>query len=106
MQLQQANDGMMMDLYELTMSNGFFASGKVGTRAVFDVFYRHNPDQGGFSIFAGLGQALDWIKSLHFTGRDVDYLKSLKIFRPEFLDYLRDFRFSGDVYAFDEGVPE
>ncbi len=104
MQLQQANDGMMMDLYELTMSNGFFASGKAGTRAVFDVFYRHNPDQGGFSIFAGLGQALDWIKSLHFTGRDIDYLKSLKIFRPEFLDYLRDFRFSGDVYAFDEGT--
>lgn len=95
---------MMIDLYELTMSNGFFASGKANQSAVFDVFYRHNPDQGGFSIFAGLGQVLEWVQSLHFSGRDIDYLKSLNIFRSDFLEYLREFKFKGDIYAFDEGT--
>lgn len=104
MEFDKVNDGMMIDLYELTMSNGFFASGRAGTRAVFDVFYRHNPDHGGFSIFAGLGQALEWVENLHFTGHDIDYLKTLHTFRPDFLEYLRDFRFGGDIWAFDEGT--
>ena len=104
MEFSQHNDGMMIDFYELTMSNGFFTSGKAGTRAAFDVFYRHNPDHGGFSIFAGLGQALEWILNLRFTGKDIDYLKSLHTFKPEFLEFLRDFRFRGEVRAFDEGT--
>ena len=101
---ERTNDGMMVDFYELTMSNGFFASGKAGRRAAFDVFYRHNADKGGFSIFAGLGQALEWVLNLHFSGRDIDYLRTLHTFRPEFLEYLRDFKFKGDVRAFDEGT--
>lgn len=104
MEFKTSNNGMMIDLYELTMSNGFFASGKANTRAVFDLFYRHNPDQGGFAIFAGLGQALDWIKQLHFTPDDIAYLKSLNIFRDDFLEYLSNFKFKGNVFAFDEGT--
>ncbi len=99
------NIGMMMDLYELTMANGYFKQEKKDTTKVaFDVFFRKNPDQGGFSIFAGLEQVIEYIEGLHFSDEDVAYLKSLNLFTEDFLEYLRDFKFTGDVYAFREGT--
>ena len=68
----------------------------------FDVFYRKNPDGGGFAIFAGLEQVIEYITNMHFEDEDIEYLRSLHLFKEEFLTYLRDFRFHGDVYAFPE----
>lgn len=98
------NLSLMMDLYELTMANGYFTAGAKDTRAVFDLFYRSNPDDGGFAIFAGLEQALDYVEHIHFDGDDIAYLQSLGLFTAEFLDYLATFRFTGDIYAVDEGT--
>ena len=98
------NVSMMMDLYELTMANGYFKQEQQSCRVAFDVFFRRNPDGGGFSIFAGLEQILEYLEGLHFSERDVAYLESLHLFSREFLDYLRAFRFTGDVYAFPEGT--
>ena len=100
----QRNISMLMDLYELTMTNGFFLLGKGGEKTVYDMFYRRNPDNGGFTIFAGLEQMLEFIECVHFTGHDIDYLRSLGMFASEYLDYLREFRFTGDIYAFREGT--
>lgn len=95
---------MIMDLYELTMANGYFNDGDREAKVAFDVFYRKNPDGGGFAIFAGLEQIIEYIENLHFSEEDIAYLNSLHIFTADFLDYLRDFAFSGDVYAFPEGT--
>ena len=98
------NPAMMMDLYELTMANGYFLDeGCRGQRVAFDVFFRRNPDGGGFSLFAGLEQIVDYLVNLHFDEQDVEYLRSLGQFDERFLEYLRDFRFRGDVVAFPEG---
>lgn len=98
------NLSMMMDLYELTMSNGYFSENHKDVRVAFDVFYRKNPDGGGFAIFVGLQQILDYIKELHFSKEDVAYLRKLGIFSEEFLQYLQNFTFKGDIYAFPEGT--
>ena len=98
------NPAMLMDLYELTMANGYFLDEESrGTRVAFDVFFRRNPDGGGFSVFAGLEQIVDYLDKLHFDREDVEYLRSLGQFDESFLRYLEDFRFHGDVYAFPEG---
>ncbi len=98
------NPAMMMDLYELTMANGYFLNPECqGTRVAFDVFYRRNPDEGGFAIFAGLEQIVDYLSNMHFTAEDVEYLRSLGQFDERFLHYLETFRFHGDVFAFPEG---
>lgn len=98
------NPAMMMDLYELTMANGYFLDPSCrGVRAAFDVFYRHNPDNGGFCIFAGLEQIVDYLSNMHFQPEDISYLRSLHLFDESFLQYLETFRFHGDVYAFPEG---
>ncbi len=104
MQFHSRNLSMLMDLYELTMANGYFLRGNGDDRVTFDVFYRQNPDGGGFSIFAGLEQVLEYIEDLHFSEADVSYLRSLNMFAPEFLDYLRTYRFTGDIDAFPEGA--
>ena len=102
---QANNHAMMMDLYELTMANGYFLDEeKRKTKVAFDVFYRRNPDQGGFSIFAGLEQIVDYLVNLHFDPQDVDYIRSLGLYDEAFLKYLESFRFHGDVYAFPEGT--
>ncbi len=102
---QANNHAMMMDLYELTMANGYFLDEeKRGTRVAFDVFYRRNPDQGGFAIFAGLEQIVDYLVHLHFDPEDVAYIRSLGLYDEKFLKYLETFRFHGDVYAFPEGT--
>ncbi len=103
-QNEARNLSMVMDLYELTMGNGYFTDGNKDGRVVFDVFYRNNPDKGGFSIFAGLGQIIEYIENLHFDDNDIAYLKSLGIFNEDFLEYLRNFKFKGDIYALEEGT--
>ena len=98
------NPAMVMDLYELTMANGYFKNVELHeTKVAFDVFFRRIPDGGGFAIFAGLEQIIDYITNLHFDKEDVDYLRSLNLYSEEFLKYLETFRFHGDVYAFEEG---
>lgn len=95
---------MVMDLYELTMANGYFQDPDVkNTKVAFDVFFRRVPDGGGFAIFAGLEQIVDYLTNLHFEKDDVDYLRSLNLYGEDFLKYLETFRFHGDVYAFEEG---
>lgn len=100
----QRNLTMVMDLYEMTMAYGYFKESDKDTRVAFDVFYRKNPDQGGFAIFAGLEQITEYIENLHFSKEDVEYLGTLGLFSEEFLEYLKEFRFHGDVYAFPEGT--
>lgn len=93
---------LLTDLYEMTMMQGYFKTGK-HERAVFDAFYRSNPCGGGYSICAGLEQVIDYIENLHFDDSDIEYLRSLKIFDEDFLSYLANFHFSGDIYAIPEG---
>lgn len=103
-QFQERNISMVMDMYELTMSNGYFNEKCQDTLAAFDVFYRKNPDNAGFAIFAGLEQIVEYIQNLHFGEKDIEYLRSRNLFTEEFLEYLRDFRFRGDIYAMPEGT--
>ena len=95
---------MLMDFYELTMANGYFVNGKGNQKAAFDVFYRNNPDDASYSIFAGLGEIISYVKNLHFTDDDINYLKSFNIFNDEFLKFLKNFKFKGDIYSFKEGT--
>lgn len=97
------NAALLTDLYELTMAYGYFRTGKAEGRAVFDCFYRDNPDTASYSVFAGLEDVLSYLEGLRFDASDIDYLRSLSIFGDDFLDYLKDYRFRGDVYAFKEG---
>ena len=94
---------LLTDLYELTMMQGYFERGDSET-VVFDMFFRSNPNQNGYSIAAGLEQVIDYVKKLNFTYDDVAYLRSLKIFSDDFLHYLSGFHFSGDIYAIPEGT--
>ena len=96
---------MLVDFYELTMSNGYFEQGYGDQVAVFDMFFRKIPDGGGFAICAGLEQLVEYVKNLHFTEDDIDYLRSKKMFSEQFLQYLRGFHFSGDIWAMKEGTP-
>lgn len=95
---------LLCDYYELTMGRGYFHSGMADTVTYFDVFYRRVPDGGGYSVAAGLEQIADYIENLHFDDTDIDYLRRKGIFDEEFLAYLRDFRFTGDIYAIPEGT--
>ena len=94
---------MLSDFYEFTMANGYYENEMKDTVAVFDAFYRKNPDGGGYAIFAGLNDIISYIKNLHFTDEDIEYFKSQGDFSEGFLEYLRNFKFTGDVYAFPEG---
>lgn len=104
MQFDKRNLTMVMDFYELTMSNGYFKERDKDVKVAFDVFFRKNPDGGGYSIFAGLEQIVEYIRDLHFDDDDIEYLREQKIFEEEFLEYLSEFKFKGDVYAFPEGT--
>ena len=104
MQHNERNLSMVMDFYEMTMSNGYFHSKGQDSKVAFDVFYRKNPDKAGFAIFAGLEQIIEYISNLHFTEDDIAYFRAQKLFSEEFLNSLKDFRFKGDVYAFPEGT--
>ena len=98
------NLSMLMDFYELTMANGYYELGLKDEWVVFDLFYRKNPDNGGFVIAAGLQQAIEYLQNLHFSDEDIAFLRSKGIFSEGFLDYLRNLKFSGNVYGVKEGT--
>ncbi len=102
---EKLNMTMLCDFYELTMGNGYFRNGYKDRITYFDVFFRKVPDEGGYAIAAGLEQLIDYIENLHFSEEDIAYLRGRNLFCEEFLDYLRDFRFTGDIYAIPEGTP-
>ena len=99
------NLSMLCDFYELTMSQGYFEKGYKDRITYFDLFFRRCPDGGGFAIAAGLEQIIDYICDLHFSEDDIQYLRSRNMFSEEFLAYLADFRFTGDIWAVPEGTP-
>lgn len=99
------NLAMLCDFYELTMCNGFYKNGFYKRTVYFDLFYRTVPDKGGFAIAAGLEQLIKYIEELHFEKDDIEFLRSKKIFDENFLEYLENFRFTGDIYAVPEGTP-
>ena len=100
--MSTGNLTLLTDFYELTMMQGYYKNNTNQT-VVFDAFYRENPDKGGYAICAGLAQVIDYIKGLHFEYEDIEYLRSLKTFDEDFLDYLAGFHFTGDIYAIPEG---
>ena len=102
---KKMNLSMLCDFYELTMGNGYFRNGYKDRITYFDTFYRSVPDKGGFAISAGLDQVIDYIQNLHFDEEDIAYLRGRGIFSEEFLEYLKDFRFTGDIYAIPDGTP-
>lgn len=99
------NMTMLCDFYELTMGNGYFACGNRDKITYFDLFFRRCPDGGGFAIAAGLQQIVEYVKDLHFDQADIDYLRGRNLFSEEFLNYLANFRFTGDIWAVPEGTP-
>ncbi len=99
------NHTLLTDFYELTMANGYFELGKKDEIAYFDLFFRKVPDEGGFAIFAGLEQVVEYLENLSFTEEDIEFLRSKKCFSEAFLEYLRDFKFECDVWAIPEGTP-
>ena len=103
--MNQRNLSMLCDFYELTMGNGYFKEGFDKKIAYFDVFFRNVPDGGGFAIAAGLEQVVEYIQQLHFDDEDIEFLREKHIFDEQFLTYLRNFHFSGDIYAVPEGTP-
>ena len=102
--MNDLNYTMLCDFYELTMGNGYLRNGMENKICYFDLFFRKIPDGGGFAIACGLEQVIDYIENLHFSEKDIDFLRSKNIFSDEFLYYLRDFRFTGDIYAVPEGT--
>ena len=102
--MEQRNLTLLTDLYELTMMQGYFKEKDANETVIFDMFYRTNPHGNGFAICAGLEQVIEYIENLHFTDGEVEYLRSLNIFEEDFLDYLHEFRFTGDIYAIPEGT--
>ena len=98
------NLSLMTELYELTMANGFFENGKTDEIAYFDLFFRRVPDKGGFAVFAGLSQIIEYLKNLSFSQEDLEYLKTQGL-SDGFIDYLRDFEFKCDVWSVPEGTP-
>ncbi|MDD6158780.1 MAG: nicotinate phosphoribosyltransferase [bacterium] len=99
------NLSMLCDYYELTMGNGYFRKGMGEQKVYFDLFFRKVPDGGGFAIAAGLEQVVEYIQNLHFDDEDMEYLRGRNMFDEGFLEYLRNFRFTGDIYAVPEGTP-
>lgn len=99
------NYTMLCDFYELSMANGYFQTPLRDRITYFDVFFRRVPDGGGFAIAAGLEQVIEYIQNLRFTEEDIDYLRKKGGFVPEFLEYLRTFQFTGDIWAVPEGTP-
>ena len=103
--MTEQNYTLLCDFYELTMGGGYFKNGFADRITYFDVFFRRVPDNGGFAICAGLEQIIKYINNLHFTKEDIDFLRSKGIFDEDFLAYLADLRFTGDIYAVPEGTP-
>lgn len=103
--MEQRKLNLLMDFYEITMSYGYFNDNKHEDVAVFDVFFRSIPDQGGYAVMSGLEQVIDYIESLSFDDNEINMLRDKNMFSEEFLMYLRNFKFSSDVYSVKEGTP-
>ncbi len=101
----QENYTMLCDFYEMTMGNGYLKCGKKDQICYFDMFFRSVPDDGGFAIAAGLQQVIDYIKELHFTEEDIEILRKKNCFSEDYLEYLKSFRFTGDIWSVPEGTP-
>ena len=102
---ENLNLTMLCDFYELTMGNGYFEKGYRDQICYYDVFFRQCPDQAGFAIAAGLEQVIHYIQNLHFSAQDIEYLRNRKLFSEGFLEYLQNFKFTGDIWAVPEGTP-
>ncbi len=102
--MAQRNLTLLTDLYELTMMQGYFKEKDANETVIFDAFFRSNPNDNGYSICAGLEQFIEYIENLHFNKQDVDYLRSTGLFEEDFLEYLSQFHFTGDIYAIPEGT--
>ena len=102
---EERNLTMMTDFYELTMGETYLKAGKKNEVAVFDAFFRKNPLGGGYGVMGGVDRIIEFIKQAHFTEADIKYLKGTNQFSQEFLDYLRDFKFTGNIYAIPDGTP-
>ena len=100
----ERNFTLLTDFYELTMMQGYLKTGKHKEKVIFDMFYRKNPCGNGFAICCGLEQVVEYIRNLHFSEEDIDYLRSLGTFDEDFIEYLRGFHFTGDIYAIPEGT--
>ncbi len=105
MNADKLNLTMLCDFYELTMGNGYFETGYKDRITYFDLFFRRCPDGGGFAIAAGLDQIIDYVLNLHFSDEDIEYLRGRKLFSEGFLEYLKNFKFTGDIWAVPEGTP-
>ena len=103
--MKEQNYTLLCDYYELTMANGYFLAGKSDEIVYFDVFFRDIPDGGGFAIAAGLEQVIEYIEGLRFEDDDIEFLRGKGIFSEDFLEYLKSFRFTGDIWAIPEGTP-
>ena len=101
--MDRQNLTLLTDLYELTMMQGYFKNENANQTVIFDMFYRTNPLESGYAVMAGLEQMIEYIKELRFEKEDIDYLRSLRIFREDFLEYLKTFRFTGTIYSIPEG---
>ncbi len=99
------NLALLCDFYELTMSAGYFKNGRAEEITYFDVFFRRVPDGGGFAVCAGLEQVIEFIKNFKFVDSDIEYLRTKNLFEEDFLEYLKNLRFTGDIYAIPEGTP-
>ena len=102
---QQEKLTLLTDFYELTMANGYFENGLKDTIAYFDMFFRKVPDNGGFAIMAGLEQLVEYINNLRFEDDDIEFLRGKGIFSENFLKYLKEIKFSCDIWAIPEGTP-
>ena len=102
--MDRQNLTLLTDLYELTMMQGYFRHKDRNETVIFDMFYRTNPSDGGYAVVAGVEQLIRFIKELHFSAADIEYLRSLHMFKEDFLEHLKNFHFSGDIYAIPEGT--
>ena len=98
------NKTLMTDLYELTMAQTYFDMNQQNEKAYFDVFFRKNPFEGGYTISSGLKEIIDYINNFKITENDIEYLRELKLFSEDFLKYLKDIKFTGDIYAVEDGT--
>ncbi len=100
-----ANETMFTDFYELTMSQAYFKAGKKDELVVFDAFFRKNPLNGGYGVMGGVDRIIEYIQNIKFTDEDIEYLRSTGQFNEDFLEYLRNFKFTGNIYAIPDGTP-
>ena len=98
------NKTLMTDFYELTMAQTYFNEGKKDEVVYFDIFFRKNPFEGGYTMSGGLQETIEYIKNFKYGEEEIAYLKSLGLFNDEFLNYLKDLKFTGDVYAVPDGT--